>query len=150
MWEAKRFNELTVYELHQIYALRIAIFVVEQNCPYQEVDELDLESIHFFKQEDGKLISYARIIPAEDGIRLGRVIVHPDYRKQQQGQELLREALRYGKTHFPNVPIHLAAQAHLERFYGAFGFQAVSEIYLEDDIPHIDMILSEQEGVNHE
>lgn len=152
MWHVKTFNELTIYELHQIYYLRVAVFVVEQNCAYQEVDELDLASSHLYEEQDGKIVAYARLIPETDKVRLGRVIVHPDYRKQQKGQALLQEAIAYSNKHWPGLPLHAGAQAHLEKFYGAFDFQTVSEVYLEDDIPHIDMVRphTEQAGEEYE
>ena len=75
MWVIKPFEELTAGELHLIYKERTTVFVVEQNCPYQEVDDTDLVSIHFWKQVDNRLLAYARLIPEESGVRIGRVLV---------------------------------------------------------------------------
>jgi ElaA protein len=144
MWIIKSFEELTAKELHLIYKERTAVFVVEQNCPYQEVDDTDLVSIHFFKQLDDRLLAYARLIPEPDSVRIGRVLVPQSERTHGYGQELMQIVLEYAKLHFPELPIHAQAQAYLQQFYASFGFRPVSEIYLEDDIPHIDMIINPQ------
>lgn len=141
MWTAKRLNELTPYELQEIYALRVKVFVVEQQCPYQEVDDADLHCIHLFYKEAGKIIAYARLIPEKEIVHIGRVCVHPDFRQQGKARELLEYSLLQSRKLFGNLPIHAQAQAHLQDFYASFGFQPVSEVYLEDSIPHIDMVL---------
>lgn len=143
MWSIKYFEELSVYELREIYALRVKVFIVEQNCSYQDVDDNDIQSIHLFKRENEKIIAYARLIPDKNElIHLGRVVVHADYRNQGNAGELLQQALLYSDEMYPGLPIHAQAQAHLQRFYSGFGFQTISNIYLEDNIPHIDMIRS--------
>ena len=142
MWVIKPFEELTARELHLIYKERTAVFVVEQNCPYQEVDDTDLVSIHFWKQADDRLLAYARLIPELDDVRIGRVLVPQGERTHGYGQELMQVVLEYAKTHFPELPIHAQAQAYLQDFYASFGFRPVSEVYLEDDIPHIDMSIN--------
>ena len=144
MWVIKPFEELTAGELHLIYKERVAVFVVEQNCPYQEVDDTDLVSIHFWKQADDRLLAYARLIPEAEGVRIGRVLVPQGERTHGYGQELMQVVLEYAQMHFPGLPIHAQAQAYLQNFYASFGFQSVSDIYLEDDIPHIDMIIDSQ------
>ncbi|WP_319468562.1 GNAT family N-acetyltransferase [uncultured Trichococcus sp.] len=144
MWVIKPFEELTTKELHLIYKERTAVFVVEQNCPYQEVDDADLVSIHFWKQADDRLLAYARLIPGPDHVRFGRVLVPQGERTHGHGQELMQVMLEYAKTHFPGLTVHAQAQAYLQDFYAAFGFRPVSDIYLEDDIPHIDMIIATQ------
>ena len=144
MWVIKAFEELTARELHLIYRERTAVFVVEQNCPYQEVDDTDLVSIHLWKQAEGNLLAYARLIPAADHLRIGRVLVPQGERTHGYGQELMRVVLGYAKTHFPGLPIHAQAQAYLQDFYASFGFRPVSEVYPEDGIPHIDMIIAPQ------
>lgn len=142
MWVIKPFEEMTARELHLIYKERVAVFVVEQNCPYQEVDDTDLVSIHFWKQAEDRLLAYSRLIPELDNVRIGRVLVPQGERTHGYGQELMQVVLEYAKTHFPGLPIHAQAQAYLQAFYASFGFHPVSEIYLEDDIPHIDMIIA--------
>ncbi|MGB7473506.1 GNAT family N-acetyltransferase [Trichococcus sp.] len=154
MWVIKPFEELTARELHLIYKERVSVFVVEQNCPYQEVDDTDLVSIHFWKQAEDRLLAYARLIPEAEGVRIGRVLVPQGERTHGYGQELMQVVLEYAKTHFPGLPVHAQAQAYLQDFYWTFGFRPVSDIYLEDDIPHIDMISptqnSQTENINQQ
>lgn len=140
-WICKEFNELDVNELFLIYKERVAVFVVEQECPYQEVDDNDLIATHLFKIDNNKITAYYRIIPENDGIHLGRVLVAKNERKSGAGRELVSEALKVIKEKWKDMPIHAQAQAYLENFYNSFGFKAVSDVYLEDNIPHLDMIL---------
>ncbi|WP_124059560.1 GNAT family N-acetyltransferase [Vaginisenegalia massiliensis] len=141
MWEIKSFSELSTTELFAIYYLRTRVFVVEQACPYQEVDEQDLNCWHGMRWENDKLVAYYRLIPDESIVHLGRVIVAPEYRGQGLGKELVSQAIEACQNRFPDLTIHAQAQAYLQDFYANFGFQPVSEIYLEDNIPHLDMIL---------
>ena len=152
MWQLKEFDDLTVKELHAIYFLRTEVFIVEQACAYQDVDEWDLVSKHLYYEVDGELVSYARIIPSESQVKIGRVIVSPRHRKKNEGRKLLAKAVSYCEDQYSNLPIVISAQAHLENFYGEFGFKVASQEYLEDDIPHIDMIRiqKEEEGVTNE
>lgn len=143
MWECKSFSELTLQQLHAIYKLRVAVFVVEQNCPYPEVDDDDLLALHLTKWVNGKPAAYARLIPQQDSIRLGRVLVDQEHRQKGYGRELLQQAISYCRKYYPGQDLHAQAQAYLEDFYHSFGFQPVSGIYLEDGIPHLDMIRSE-------
>ncbi|MDO5088505.1 MAG: GNAT family N-acetyltransferase [Leptotrichiaceae bacterium] len=140
-WTCKQFNDLTLNELFLIYRERVTVFVVEQNCPYQEIDDNDLTATHIYKINNGKLTAYCRLIPMKDGIHLGRVLVTENERKLGIGRELVYEALKTAREKWPNEPVHAQAQAYLEKFYGSFGFKAVSDVYLEDNIPHLDMIL---------
>lgn len=141
MWKCKAFNDLTTNELFDIYKLRTAVFVVEQNCPYQEVDDDDLESLHLFQYKGQQLIAYCRLIPLQESLKLGRVLVQPDFRGQQIGRALVKQAIQTAYDIFQYQPIHIQAQAHLEHFYASFGFIPTSSVYLEDNIPHLDMIL---------
>lgn len=140
MWQTKAFDELTVRELHAIYFLRTAVFVVEQECAYQEVDQQDLIATHLF---DPDFHAYARIIPDQDVAHIGRVLVHPDYRNQGLARALMTEAINYCQKTYPGQDIHVQAQAYLQNFYASFGFEPVSAVYLEDNIPHLDMIKKE-------
>lgn len=140
-WQVKKFDELSTRELFEIYYARTEIFVVEQNCPYQEVDHTDLISTHVFQTEDNQITAYARIIPKQDGIHFGRVIVKKDARGKGLAKALIEKVLELIEYTYPNQPVKIQAQAYLEKFYGTFGFKPVSEPYLEDDIPHIDMVL---------
>lgn len=142
MWSIKEFEKLSIYELQEIYALRVKVFIVEQKCPYQDVDDKDLQSIHLFKRKNEKIIAYARLIPNIEAVHLGRVVVHPDYRRQGHANELLQQALLYADKNYQDLSVHAQAQVYLQDFYSHFGFQVSSDIYLEDHIPHVDMIRS--------
>ncbi|WP_164682240.1 GNAT family N-acetyltransferase [Streptococcus hyointestinalis] len=140
MWTIKPFEELTTKELFDIYYLRTAVFVVEQECYYQEVDEADLKSFHVCLTKDSELVAYCRLIPDQESIHLGRVVVPKAHRKDGYGRDLVQTALDYCKEHFPNLPVHAQAQSYLQNFYASFGFEPISDVYLEDGIPHLDMI----------
>lgn len=145
-FELKSFDDLTNRELFWIYHLRVAVFVVEQTCYYQEVDTDDLVAKHVFaKDPNGRVIAYARIIPEPDqsAVRIGRVVVDPDHRQDGLGHSLVSEVLRQVTLEFPWAQQVLAqAQAYLQTFYERYGFRATSDIYLEDGIPHLDMVLN--------
>lgn len=140
-WAIKTFEELSRDELFVILKERVAVFVVEQACAYPEIDDVDQESIHIFKQNSsGQLLAYCRIIPTETMMKLGRVLTTEAARGKGLGQELVATAISYCKENYPDLPVYAQAQAYLQDFYGQFGFNATSEVYLEDDIPHIDMM----------
>ncbi|QLD32387.1 GNAT family N-acetyltransferase [Mannheimia varigena] len=141
-WYAKGFDELTTLELFDIYKLRTAVFVVEQNCPYQEVDDKDLQAVHFFAKNAKNLTAYCRLIPAEEGVHIGRVLVVKENRGSGLARELVQKAMDYCCEHFLTQSIHAQAQSYLQEFYESFGFKAVSGVYLEDGIPHLDMVYS--------
>lgn len=145
MWNYIAFEELSALELQRIYKARVSVFVVEQNCPYPEVDDLDLISTHIFKEENNELSAYMRVFPKDETIHIGRVLVAQNHRNSGLGREVVARGLEYIETIYPEMPIYAQAQAHLEDFYGSFGFKTVSEVYLEDDIPHIDMIMPAKE-----
>lgn len=136
----KTFEELTTRELHQIYQLRSAVFVVEQACAYQDIDDHDLTALHLMLTKDEQLLAYCRLIPTTELVKLGRVVVAQNARGQGLGRQLVEEALTACASHYPKTPIYAQAQAHLEAFYQSLGFEATSDAYLEDGIPHIDMI----------
>lgn len=137
---SKAFADLSVSEFYQIAQLRVAVFVVEQNCPYQEIDELDPVAWHvWLTAEDGEIAAYGRVYEKQGSSHLGRVLVNKAYRGQHLGNRLVEELLAVAQEQFPQVPVVIGAQAHLQKFYGSFGFQPVSEVYLEDGIPHIQM-----------
>ena len=140
MWTIKNFEELTNIELHRIYKERTTVFIVEQECAYQEIDDTDLTSIHFFKQTDDVFMAYARLIIEPNSTRIGRVLVPKEQRKNGLGEELMTVVLTYIDQHYPGLLVNAQAQAYLQTFYASFGFQPISEIYLEDNIPHIDMV----------
>ncbi|WP_409500434.1 GNAT family N-acetyltransferase [Mannheimia glucosida] len=140
-WYAKCFDELSTQDLFEIYYARTAVFVVEQNCAYQEVDNKDLQAVHFFAKNAENLTAYCRLIPADDGVHIGRVLVTKENRGSGLARELVQKAIDYCAENFPTQPIHAQAQSYLQAFYESFGFKTVSAVYLEDGIPHLDMVL---------
>jgi ElaA protein len=144
VWSAFRFDELTTRVFHDMIALRIAVFVVEQNCPYQELDGKDIHSIHIIgRNEHSEIVAIARIVPPSESYKLpsiGRVIIAPNFRSKGIGHELMQEAVRVTSVEYGEADIVLSAQAHLEKFYENHGFQSTGKAYLEDGIPHIEMI----------
>lgn len=141
MWQLKTFEQLTTHELYQIYKLRCDVFIVEQACAYPEVDEHDLICYHGMKWEKDQLVAYYRLIPGQPHPHLGRVVVNPNFRSNGQGRELVTQAIQESRRLFPEQALHAQAQAYLQSFYESFGFTPISKVYLEDDIPHLDMIL---------
>ncbi|MGT2866415.1 GNAT family N-acetyltransferase [Streptococcus fryi] len=142
MFIVKSFQDLSTSEFFEIAKKRVAVFVLEQNCPYQEIDDLDPISLHIFKtDESGKILAYCRLIPTEETIKLGRVLVSKEYRQTGLGRALVSQALATCKNKFPDKTIFAQAQTYLQDFYSSFGFKSISEPYLEDNIPHIDMLL---------
>ena len=145
-FSSKNFHELTTQELYQILALRAEVFVVEQNCPYQDVDGKDPKSIHVLGYLDNHLVAYARLleqgISYKDYASIGRVVTLPSVRGKSYGHALVNFSIAVCQKKFPGQNIKISAQAHLEKFYNEHGFKATGESYLEDDIPHIGMILA--------
>jgi len=143
-WELKKFADLTNKELYDVLRLRVDIFVVEQTCPYPEIDGKDPESLHLMYWKNGNIVAYARILPpglSFDEASIGRIIVAKSHRGTGLGHELLDQAIKASLAEY-NQPIKIGAQAYLEKYYEAAGFVTVSDVYLEDDIPHIDMLRS--------
>lgn len=142
-WQLQHFAELTTSDLYAILVLRQAVFVIEQNCPYQDADGMDDQAWHLFaRSNDGNLVAYARLFaPAANApyCRIGRVISANSVRGQGVGRELMRRAIDWCQTHAPAAPIRLGAQTYLRAFYQSFGFVEISAEYLEDGIPHVDM-----------
>ncbi len=145
-WEVKSFNQLSVDKLFECLQLRIDVFVVEQQCAYRELDEHDRhsETRHLSAYDEaGQLIAYARLLPP--GLRyaesnLGRFVVRAGSRKQGIGHQLLQTALREISDCWPNSSLRISAQGYLQEFYEQTGFVCQSEVYLEDGIPHVEMV----------
>ncbi|MER1984992.1 MAG: GNAT family N-acetyltransferase [Solibacillus sp.] len=140
----KTFKQLTNIELYNILKERTAVFVVEQNCPYPEVDGKDPKSYHLFKEENGEVIAYLRILPAGVSYKelsIGRVLVKKEYRGQKLAVELMTTALQFIHNELKETTVKIQAQDYLRNFYQSFGFEAISETYLDDNIPHVDMLL---------
>lgn len=142
-WKIKKFNELTVEEMYKILALRNEIFIVEQECPYLDCDNKDLKSYHLFAEENGEIVSYLRVLEkgvSYDEISIGRVAVKKNYRGNGISREMMLKAIEFIENELLETTIKIQAQAYLINFYSSLGFEAVSEEYLEDNIPHIDML----------
>lgn len=144
-WEIKTFNELTVTELYEILRVRQAVFVVEQNCPYQDVDSLDNVSWHLYTRDEktGNILAYLRITYAGhkyEEVSIGRVLTTDAARGMGLGKSLIQEAMSFLQKELPGQAIRISAQLYLQKFYEDFGFKVVSEPYDEDDIPHIEML----------
>jgi ElaA protein len=142
-WKALKGSSLSAQQLHDILALRMAVFVVEQTCPFQDIDGQDLlnGTLHVAGYCDSTLVAYARVLHVDDStdaIKITRVIVDGSVRGQKLGVRLMEKTMSSINHHEPKA-IKLSAQSHLVRFYEGIGFKAVSDVYLEDDIPHVDM-----------
>jgi len=148
-WQVKTFNELTTNELYDALKLRVDVFVVEQACYYPELDDLDrhAETLHLYSYQDDVMTSYLRILPKgtayPDYVAIGRVVIAPCARGKGLGHLLMSQALTACQNHFPGQSIKISAQEHLEAFYNQHGFSRVSDMYLEDNIPHIAMLKAE-------
>lgn len=145
-WHCKRFDQLSLNELYELLKLRCDVFVVEQNCPYPELDDKDRhpETHHLFATKDGTIVAYARLLACgvsyANHTSIGRVVIHQANRQEKLGHVLIDKAIEENTMLWPDSPIKIGAQAHLEGFYTSHGFTKASEIYLEDGIEHIDMI----------
>jgi len=132
-----------VQELYGILRARTSVFILEQNCLYQDVDGKDPLAWHIFKSENDEIKAYARIFPpgiAYEQASIGRVLTIKDHRNKGLGKELMKNALQFIQNEFNNPPIKISAQSYLIKFYTEFGFHPVGKEYLEDDIPHTAMI----------
>jgi len=144
-WMLKKFDELTAQELYSILQLRNEVFVVEQNCVFQDADNKDQFSYHLMGWEGEKLIAYSRIIPpgmVYEFPSIGRVVTSPLSRRNGSGKILMNESIKAIQKLFGEAAIELGAQLYLKKFYESFGFIQSGEIYLEDGIQHIEMIRS--------
>lgn len=142
-WQWCGLKELPPERLYAILAAREAVFVVEQSSIYQDLDGLDLAATHLIGWSQSEVAAYLRVL--EPGTRfpersIGRVLTTRNFRGTGLGRELIARGLDYIDTRHPGEPVRIGAQAHLERFYGAFGFVKASEPYMEDGIPHIYML----------
>lgn len=142
-WQWAQFLQLTAEEQYKMHQLRQKVFVVEQNCVYLDADGLDLISWHLCGWHENSLIAYLRVIPHEDlgKVKIGRVVTDPSVRGQGMGKELMKQALIKIPETFGDLAIKMSAQLYLENFYRTFGFQRFGDLYAEDGIPHIEMIL---------
>ena len=143
-WTLKSFDELTVSEFHDIIQLRLEIFVVEQDCPYQDLDGKDKVALHLFgATTEGKIIAYTRLFGPGDYYKeaaIGRVVVHKDYIKDGIGFELMKRSIEQVESHYRTNTIKIGAQRYLRKFYESLGFVSTGDFYMEDGIPHMYMI----------
>jgi ElaA protein len=142
-WQIKKFEELNVEEIYEILRIRNEVFIVEQECAYQDCDGKDKSSYHLFLKDNNKIIAYVRILEkgvSYDETSIGRVLVHKDYRRKGISKELMLKAISFIELNLNETEIKIQAQAYLINFYKSLGFREVSSEYLEDNIPHIDML----------
>ncbi|MTI45390.1 ElaA protein [Roseibium hamelinense] len=154
VWQWRTLDEMTAREVHDLLKLRQDVFVVEQACAFGEIDGRDPQALHLLvfdpaqtetqNNGNGTLVGTVRLFPAteSDPASIGRVVIAPSQRRTGLGRKIMQEGIKKARGTAPHCLIEVSAQAHLEKFYGSLGFTTVSEMYLEDDIPHIDMRLS--------
>lgn len=141
-WKLFKFAALPPEYLYQSLKLRQDIFILEQNCFYQDIDDLDQESLHLFLISDSETAGYLRIVPPDKKFKevsLGRILVASDFRGRKLGYKLVEKGIEMAAEYFEG-PIRIEAQEYLERFYSEMGFKKDSEIYELDGINHIQMI----------
>ena len=143
VWKIKSFDKLTIKELYAILKIRQEVFIVEQTCYYLDADGYDEKAIHIWGEKDEEIVAYCRIF--EPKIKypessLGRVLTNPSYRNLKLGKVLLKIALNTIDTKFDTPNVRISAQDYLLRFYSEFGFISTGVEYLEDDIPHTEML----------
>ncbi|AUX94149.1 GNAT family N-acetyltransferase [Mixta gaviniae] len=144
-WYDLHHSEVNIHQLYAILALRNRVFIVEQQCPYEDIDGEDLtrDNRHIFAIGEGRLLACARLLtPADERapVTIGRVIVASEARGLRLGYRLMEQVLLSCQQHWPGRQLALSAQAHLQAFYMRMGFTPVGDIYLEDNIPHITMV----------
>ena len=141
--KVKSFEELTKHELYDLLQLRSEVFVVEQDCVYQDLDGKDEKAIHVLGFKNKRIVAYTRIFKPGDYFEfasIGRVVVDENERQHKYGFDIINASAEAIKNHFNETTIKISAQVYLKKFYNSLGFKAVGEEYLEDDIPHIAMI----------
>lgn len=143
-WVCKHHSDLGLEQLYAILKLRSEVFVVEQRCAYLDPDgqDLDGDTCHLMGWDGDQLVAYLRLLDPESqggDVVIGRVLTAPAGRGKGLGHEMMEQALKQAEKRWPEVPIYLTAQAHLQGYYGRYGFVVAGEEYLEDDIPHIGM-----------
>ncbi|MCK8523680.1 GNAT family N-acetyltransferase [Aquimarina sp. D1M17] len=143
LFSVKRFDELSTVELYKILRLRAEVFVVEQDCVYQDIDNKDQRALHVIGYKNDEVVAYTRIFDVGDyfeNASIGRVVVAEKERQFGYGHDLIKESISAVADHFKTETIKISAQTYLKKFYTSHGFNQVGEEYLEDGIPHIAMI----------
>lgn len=149
-WKIKRFEELSITELYEILRVRAEVFVVEQTCVYQDLDEKDKNAYHLFCEDNGNVTAYLRILDkgvSYPEISIGRVLTSQSGRRKGLGREMMNRAIEFVLENLKEKKIRISGQLYLKDFYESLGFETVSEVYLEDEIPHIEMLYG---GCKHE
>jgi len=143
-WQVKHYPELSTNEFHDIIALRLKAFVVEQNCSYLDLDGKDKKCYHLICRDGfGNVVATARILPpglSYSEVAIGRVVLDESIRGKGIGHELMKQSMQFAEAEFGKVPVRISAQKHLESYYNKHGFSSTGNEYLEDDIPHVEML----------
>jgi len=143
IWKIKSFEEITTSELYEILKARVNVFVVEQNSPYPDLDDYDQQALHLWAEQDQKVVAYCRIF--NKGIKypetsIGRVLTTEKGRGKSFGKQLIQYAVEIIENRFHTSEIRISAQDYLLRFYSGFGFEDTGKKYLEDNLPHTEML----------
>lgn len=144
-WQWCKLGELSAEQVYAVLAARVAVFVVEQNCPYQDLDGLDGVAEHLIAWSGADVAGYLRVLgPGTrfDDPSIGRIITTQPFRGSGLGREVVAKGIARTRQLYPGRPVRISAQRYLEKFYGEFGFVVASQPYLEDGIPHIEMVLT--------
>ena len=143
--QLRSFEQLSIYQLYEILRLRSEVFVVEQDCVYQDIDNKDNKALHVLGFSGNQLVAYTRCFAPGfyfDEAAIGRVVVAAEYRKYGFGHKIMEASVKAIERHYETTAIKLSAQQYLTKFYNSHGFSETGEGYLEDGIPHIAMIKS--------
>jgi ElaA protein len=143
-WRLKSFSELLVDELYDLLSLRSLVFVLEQNCIFHDMDGKDQQSMHLMGYDGDTLVAYTRLVPAGVSyaeMSIGRVVTHPDHRRTGAGKALMQQSIVCIRELWGDHPIRIGAQQYLKAFYESFGFVQQGDVYIEDGIPHMEMVL---------
>jgi len=141
--ETKTFKDLTTKELYNLLQLRSEVFVVEQDCVYQDLDGKDEKALHIIGKKDNKIVAYTRVFKPGDYFTeasIGRVVVSKEERQHKYGYDIMEASIKAVKDYFNETKIKLSAQTYLKQFYNNLGFKEKGEEYLEDGIPHVAMV----------
>ena len=144
-WKIKKFNQLSTLELYDILKAREEIFIIEQECLYDDIDSKDLDAVHIFSMEEGQVVCYLRILGKGvrfDEVSIGRVMTRPAYRRKGYGEQIMKRAIQYIEEIMEEGEIRISAQTYLKNFYENVGFKVVSDVYLEDGLDHYEMLYS--------
>ncbi|WP_440873915.1 GNAT family N-acetyltransferase [Thalassotalea sp. PLHSN55] len=155
-WQVKTFKQLSTKELHDVIKLRLEVFVVEQNCVYQDLDNNDTHenTVHVFAYDEGEVAAYLRILPKgltyQEYVSIGRVVTSEKARGKALGHQLIAKGIEVYQQQFDQQALKISAQEHLQKFYQQHGFVSVGESYLEDGIPHIGMVYQKNANKSHD